>query len=646
MNAITEKPTSKPGRLLLSSAVAALLATGATTVNAEEVSLTVEHTCPLPIIGEQPLVSEISADLPAEVTAGESTGELNINAVTTINNTARQGLYAVGGRTLEGTATAENNIALPESDQPLSVTLNIPQQPIPGESGSFTVDSSATVDPLTFDNPGQGTITVGDLQLDQIVRDVDGNIANDPVGEFTSDCTLVGNMEDMVLHTFEVVPDETQPANITVDPQDTLDLGSAMAGSPLNGSITVGNDGGEALNVNSVTIAGANADLFTQSNDCTTLDPGQSCSVDVNFQASQPGTYSASVQIDSTDPDAEDSPKVVDLTAEATEQPKPALELSAPEVDFGTIDLANTNSAEQTLDLTNTGEANLEINDLSIANNPDGVFTQTNDCPSGLSPEQSCTVTATFQTNQVGDYSANLEVATNLENSPETVTLSGTAEDTSGDNGDGDNGDGDNGDGDNGDGDNGNGGSEPVDVTFDLEGVTNVSANGSDVPLNGQIDSQINLGTGEFTADLQLDPTQAQFQISELFHKIQGRADIEFEPVGETTGTLDLETGQLTAESELMIKIPEARVSIIGFGFGSDGIRIGGGHSCQTAEPATINLSSPEGEEFDPLQGGTVTGTYVAPELEDCGLLTGILNEFFEGPGNTIELELSPRFEE
>ncbi|WP_179105728.1 choice-of-anchor D domain-containing protein [Vreelandella utahensis] len=639
MNAITEKPTSKTGRLLLGSAVTALLATGATTVNAEEVSLTVEHTCPLPIIGEQPLVSEISADLPAEVTVGESTGELNINAVTTINNTARQGLYAVGGRSLEGTATAENNIALPESDQPLSVTLEIPQQPIPGESGSFTVDSSATVDPLTFDNPGQATITVGDLQLDQVVRDTNGNIANDPVGEFTSDCTLVGNMEDMVLHTFEVVPDQTQPANITVDPQ-SLDLGGAMAGSPLNGSITVGNDGGEALNINSVTIAGANADLFTQSNDCTTLEPGQSCSVDVNFQASEPGTYSASVEVDSTDPDAEDSPKVVDLNAEATEQPEPALELSSEEVDFGTIDLADTNSAEQTLDLTNTGEANLEINGLSIGNNPDGVFTQTNDCPSGLSPEQSCTVTATFQPTQVDDYSANLEIATNLESSPETVTLSGSAEDTSG----GD--DGDNGDGDNGDGDNGNGGTEPVDVTFDLEGFTNVAANDADVPLNGQIDSEINLETGDFTADLQLDPTQAQFQISQLFHKIQGRADIEFEPVGETTGSLDLETGQLTAESDLMIKIPEARISIIGFGFGSDGIRIGGGNSCQTVEPATINLSTPEGEEFDPLQGGTVTGTYVAPELENCGLLTGVLNKFFEGPGNTIELELSPRFEE
>ncbi|MGM0433136.1 MAG: choice-of-anchor D domain-containing protein [Pseudomonadota bacterium] len=639
MNAITEKPTSKPGRLLLSSAVTALLATGATTINAEEVSLTVEHTCPLPIIGEQPLVSEISADLPAEMTVGESTGELNIDAVTTINNTARQGLYAVGGRSLEGTATAENNIALPESDQPLSVTLEIPQQPIPGESGSFTVDSSATVDPLTFDNPGQGTITVGDLQLDQVVRDTDGNIANDPVGEFTSDCTLVGNMEDMVLHTFEVVPDQTEPANITVEPE-SLNLGSAMAGSPLNGSVTVGNDGGEALNINNVTTAGANADLFTQSNDCTTLDPGQSCSVDVNFQASEPGTYSASVEVDSTDPDAEDSPKVVDLSAEATEQPEPALELSSEEVDFGTIDLANTNSAEQTLDLTNTGEADLEINGLSIGNNPDSVFTQANDCPSALSPEQSCTVTATFQTSQVGDYSANLEVATNLEDSPNSVTLSGTAEDTS----DGD--DGDNGDGDNGDGDNGNGGTEPVDVTFDLEGITNVAANDSDVPLNGQIDSQVNLETGDVTADLQLDPTEAQFQISQLFRKIQGRADIEFEPVGETTGSLDLETGQLTAESDLMIRIPEARVSIIGFGFGSDGIRIGGGNSCQTVEPATINLSTPEGEEFDPLQGGTVTGTYVAPELEDCGLLTGILNKFFEGPGNTIELELSPRFEE
>lgn len=638
MNAITEKPMSKPGRLLLSSAVSALLATGVTTVNAEEVSLTVEHTCPLPIIGEQPLVSEISADLPAEVTVGESTGELNINAVTTINNQARQGLYIAGGRSLEGNAVADNNIALPESDQPLSVTLEIPQQPIPGESGSFTVDSSATIDPLTFDNPGQGTITVGDLQLNQIVRDSSGSKAPDPVGEFTSDCTLVGNMEDMVLQTFDVVPDQTAPANITVD-TEALDLGSAMAGSPLNGSITVGNDGGQALNINSVTVAGTNADLFTQSNDCTTLDPGQSCSVDVNFQATQPGAYSASVQIDSTDPDAEDSPKVVDLNAEATEQPKPALELSTPDVDFGTIDLANTNSAKQTLDLTNTGEAVLNINGLNVINNADGVFTQTNNCPASLSQDQSCTVTVTFQPNQVDSYGADLEVVTNLENSPKVVPLSATSEDTSGD-------DGDNGDGDNGDGDNGDDGNGPIDVTFDLDGVTNVAANGSDVPLNGQIISQLDLQTGEFTADLELDPTQAQFQISKLFHKIQGRADIEFEPVSETTGSLDLETGKLTAESELMIKIPEARVSIIGFGFGSDGIRIGGGNSCQTKEPATIKLSSPEGETFDPLNGGTVTGTYVAPELEDCGLLTGILNEFFEGPGNTIELDLSPRFEE
>ncbi|XOZ34216.1 choice-of-anchor D domain-containing protein [Halomonadaceae bacterium KBTZ08] len=632
MNAITEKPTSKPGRLLLSSAVSALLATGASAVNAEQASLTVEHTCPLPIIGEQPLVSDITADLPKEIKAGESTGELTINSVTTLNNQARQGLYFAGARTLEGTAIADNNIALPEKDQPLEVTLEIPQQPVPGESGPFTVESSATVDPLTFENPGQGTITVGDLTLNQVVRDGDGNKLDDPVGEFTADCTLVGNQEDMVLHTFEVLPDETAPANITVDPE-SLDLGTAMAGSPLNGSITVGNDGGKPLNINSVTITGANGDLFTQSNDCTTLDPGQSCSVDVNFQATQAGTYSAAVEVDSTDPDSADSPKVVDLSAEATAQPEPELELGSQDVDFGTVDLANSGNAQQTLSLTNVGDGGLNINGVSIANNANGVFTQTNDCPASLNPDQSCSVTLNFQPTQVGDYSANLQVATNLDNSPSDVPLTGSAEDT----GDGDDG-GDGGDG--GDGDN------TVDVTFDLEGVTNVAANGSDVPLNGQIISELNLGNGNFTADLELEPTQAEFQISQLFKTIKGRADIKFEPVGETTGQLNLETGKLSAESELMIKIPEARVSIIGFGFGSNGIPIGGGHSCQTTEPATISLESPEGEEFDPLKGGTVEGTYYAPALEDCGLLTGLLNEFFEGPGNTIELELSPRLEE
>lgn len=82
----------------------------------------------------------------------------------------------------------------------------------------------------------------------------------------------------------------------------------------------------------------------------------------------------------------------------------------------------------------------------------------------------------------------------------------------------------------------------------------------------------------------------------------------------------------------MIVKLPQINV----FGF-----PIGGGVNCQTVSPADINLKS--GANFDPLAGGKLTGTYTLPALKDCGGFNDFIGAFTAGPGNTIDLTLTPK---
>ncbi len=169
-----------------------------------------------------------------------------------------------------------------------------------------------------------------------------------------------------------------------------------------------------------------------------------------------------------------------------------------------------------------------------------------------------------------------------------------------------------------------------VDVTFGLSGWTHIKGANGWAGLSGTIAASMNLQTGDFTADLALDPTQAQLAI---FGFLPVTADITFAPVGQTTGSLDLKTRVLRSQSKMNLKIPAMKV--LGF------LPIAGGDTCQTRYPANIALKS--GRGFDPLGGGSVSGKYTMPPLADCGPLTWFINAMTARPGNTINLDLAPQ---
>lgn len=613
MEAATTKFGNRTGRVALSAAVGALLTAGSATVNAEPVSVTVEHSCPLPLIGDATLTSEVSADLPATLEVGEETGPIDIDVQTTIPDNARNALVLAQGDTIEGTAEADSTIALTnEDDRPLTVMLDIPQSNIPDASGSFTIPANGTVESQSFSEEGDGEISIGSLFLEQQVRDADGNLLGDPVGEFTSDCTLETAPENAILHTFAVEgePDPTDPAAIEVDSQQ-IDFGQTMPGDPVEDrtqTVTVSNTGQQDLVINGVDVTGANADSFMAQTDCATVAGDSSCAVDVTYTPDvAQESESATLSIASSDED--NSPVEVSLSGTPQEEPQGIPEVTDA-VDFGVFS-ENDGSSEETITLSNTGNAALNVSNVSLSNGNAGFSVLQNNC-STVAEDASCDVAVQFTPSGDGEFNDTLNFSfSDSDIADKQVALSAVVE-TAPDTG--------------------------IEVSYDAEGNTTVEASDGNVPLNGVIDSEVNPNTGEVTADLQLEPTTGQFEIPLLFHSIDGSAEIEFEPVEETTGTL--EDGKLTTESKLDVNVKKASVNL----FGKD-IKIGGGNECRTEAPAEITLES-EGDNFLPLSGGTLVGTYELPRLENCGLLTDVLNKFMAGPGNQIELELTPQDQE
>ncbi|RAY11036.1 hypothetical protein DPM19_32555 [Actinomadura craniellae] len=168
-----------------------------------------------------------------------------------------------------------------------------------------------------------------------------------------------------------------------------------------------------------------------------------------------------------------------------------------------------------------------------------------------------------------------------------------------------------------------------MNYSYGLSGQTVIKAANGTVPLTGGIDANLDLASGNFTADLTLNPTSGSFK---LLGFLPSSADIAFAPQGKATGSL--KDGVLTANSKVAVKLPSIKL----FGLG-----IAGGANCATSTPADINLKSTD-PFFNPLSGGNVTGTYTLASLNNqCGFLGGIASIFMAGPGNTIALKLTPK---
>ena len=202
----------------------------------------------------------------------------------------------------------------------------------------------------------------------------------------------------------------------------SFNFGSVLVGqsSPAM-TATLTYNASTALNITGITITGAQASDFSETNSCgTSLGGGLSCTITVTFTPAATGARSASLQIADN---AFNTPQLISLSGTGSTT---SLLISPDSLTFGSQFVGSTGAA-QTVSLSNTGTLALTINSVSVTGPQAGDFAQTNTCGSSLVSGANCTVTITFAPTAVGTRNGTLNISDSASSTAQTVALSGTA---------------------------------------------------------------------------------------------------------------------------------------------------------------------------------------------------------------------------
>lgn len=296
--------------------------------------------------------------------------------------------------------------------------------------GSQGVGTTGAVQSITISNPTNVKIKISSIAAT-------GNFAQ------TNDCSagLTPGANCTVNVTFS--PTSAGPESGSIDLTDNTrisPLAIALTGTGVNGSfvtpypsrmnfppeavgtpslphvVNLVNTGNAPLSVTAINITGTNLSDFTQTNNCpSSLTTGSSCNVNVTFTPIASGSRIADLAISDT---ASGSPQTVPLVGTGL---GPVATLNPNSLTF-TSQGVGTTSAAQTVTLTNTGNAQLNITQIAAS----GDFAETNTCNTSLGPGSNCQITVTFTPTAAGNRSGGVTISDNGRGSPQTIVLSGT----------------------------------------------------------------------------------------------------------------------------------------------------------------------------------------------------------------------------
>lgn len=219
-------------------------------------------------------------------------------------------------------------------------------------------------------------------------------------------------------------------------PMASLSASSITFGSQVVNStsasqqVTLTNTGTAALNITGIALAGSNAtDFAGPSGTCATgaLNAGANCTIAATFTPTASGTRSATITVTHNSNNAVGSTSVVTLSGTGATVATSAISVSPTSLSFGTTAL-NTQAAAQTVTITNSGQATLNLSAISVTGTNATDFPLTNACGASVAVGANCKVTVGFAPTQTGTRSASLSISSNASNAATlNVGLSGTA---------------------------------------------------------------------------------------------------------------------------------------------------------------------------------------------------------------------------
>ncbi|MGA8530256.1 MAG: choice-of-anchor D domain-containing protein, partial [Acidobacteriaceae bacterium] len=224
------------------------------------------------------------------------------------------------------------------------------------------------------------------------------------------------NGPETVMATF------TPASTVSVSPS-SIDFGTLYLGSIVTKTVTIKSVGTTPLSITDPRIAivqGGNSSEFITLNLCPkSLAAGKSCLMTVTFVAGP--FYTAQTAALSIIDSSPGSPQTVPLTATVI---NPRVGLSASSLNFGTHKVGT--STTTTLKITNTGTTTLSITNIGVNGTDPLDFSAPDTCPATLTAGASCTLQVTFTPKATKGRSATLVVTDSAQNSPQSVSLSGT----------------------------------------------------------------------------------------------------------------------------------------------------------------------------------------------------------------------------
>jgi len=194
--------------------------------------------------------------------------------------------------------------------------------------------------------------------------------------------------------------------------RSTLSFGTvAVSSTSAAQVVTVSNGGNAALVISSIAISGD----FAQSNTCNvSLNKHESCTISISFTPKFGGARTGSITIADNSPQSTHN---VSLTGTGA-QLSPRATVSPSALQFGDVTV-QSQSAAQSVTLSNTGGAPLSISNIAVA----GDFAQTTTCSSSLPASSNCTIQVTTRPSGTGIRSGTVTITDNAPGSPHILAL-------------------------------------------------------------------------------------------------------------------------------------------------------------------------------------------------------------------------------
>jgi Pro-kumamolisin, activation domain/Abnormal spindle-like microcephaly-assoc'd, ASPM-SPD-2-Hydin len=190
-----------------------------------------------------------------------------------------------------------------------------------------------------------------------------------------------------------------------------------VGSSAATQQVTVTNKGTAALSLTGITITGADASSFSQTNTCgSSVAASGTCAITVTFKPATSGALTAAVNIADN---ASGSPQTIALSGDGT-----TVSVTPASIGY-VIAPIGVASAARVITVTNKGTTALTVSGISLTGSAPGAYSQTNTCGTSVAAAGSCTISVIFKPTASGFQTASVSIADGAYGSPQTVTLVG-----------------------------------------------------------------------------------------------------------------------------------------------------------------------------------------------------------------------------